>query len=448
MKPSFWRDRRDFVRSAGTALAALTLPGTLRAQGAGTDVAVIGAGAAGIAVARQLKVAGLRVLVLEARDRVGGRAWTDSSSVGVAWDRGCARLAAAATNPWLGFARTNNYEVLAAAPARIVHGALRPPSGADAAAWRALQQGIQERLDTAGRRGLDVPGDAALTQALRDDPWYPLAIAEFAAREGTEPARVSALDRFHGPRLGDEFLVAKGCGALVSLAADDLDVRLRTPVTRVRWDGHGVALETPAGTIAARAVAVTVPPSQLAQGALDFAPRLPVETLEAHHHLPLGLVNGIALRFKRGVVEREETQFLRLRRDDARGLSWTTRVSGGNVFEGRAGGAFAHELESAGETAAVEHALGELVQLLGGEIRRQFDRGAATAWMADPFSRGARSYCLPGRFGARKILTRPVGDRIVFAGEHTQQEAYGTLHGAYASGVRAARQLLALLSGR
>ena len=101
--------------------------------------------------------------------------------------------------------------------------------------------------------------------------------------------------------------------------------------------------------------------------------------------------------------------------------------------------------KAAGEAAAIDHGLGELAQMLGNDVKRLFDRGAATAWAADPFSRGAYSHCLPGRYGARELLTRPVGERIVFAGEHTEQAAYGTLHGAHLSGLRAARQVVELL---
>jgi monoamine oxidase len=83
--------------------------------------------------------------------------------------------------------------------------------------------------------------------------------------------------------------------------------------------------------------------------------------------------------------------------------------------------------------------------MLGGEVRKQFDRGMATAWASDRYARGAYSHCLPGRYGARAVLTRPVGDRLVFAGEHTEQSAYGTLHGAHLSGIRAAAEARRLL---
>lgn len=436
------------MMTVGTSAAALTLPGPVRAQAAGVDVAVIGAGAAGIAAAKQLKTAGLRAIVLEARDRVGGRAWTDTSSVGVAWDRGCARLHATAANPWVAYARSNGFGLEAAAPHRVVREGLKPLNGAETAAWHALNDRVKAELDRAGRRGLDIAAAAALTRGTLEDGWYAMVEAGLAEREGVEPSNFSVLDRFRGAVEGAEYEIDKGCGALVAHAARDAEVRLRTPVTRVRWGGHGVALDTPAGMLAARVAIVAVPPSQVAQGSLGFAPLLPTEVLEAHHQLPLGLINSVALRFKKNVLAATAAEVLRLKRDDLRGLSYATRTGGGNAFSATAGGALAHELEAAGEVAAVDYALGELVRILGGDARRQFDRGSATAWAADPFSRGSRSYCLPGHFGARELLARSLGGRIVFAGEHTEQAAYGTLHGAYLSGVRAARQAAALLAGR
>ena len=76
----------------------------------------------------------------------------------------------------------------------------------------------------------------------------------------------------------------------------------------------------------------------------------------------------------------------------------------------------------------------------------QLTKSMATAWAADPYARGAISYCVPGRSGARALLAQPVGGRLVFAGEHTEPTAYGTLHGAHRSGIRAAAEAHRLLA--
>ncbi|MCU0977037.1 MAG: FAD-dependent oxidoreductase [Steroidobacteraceae bacterium] len=443
---AFSPSRRRLLAGLGAGAAALALPPPLRAQSGALDVAIIGAGGAGLTAARELAAAGLRVAVLEARARIGGRAFTDDSSVGVAWDRGCSWLHASDINPWVAYARANKFEVQPDRWPRHVHEGSQRLSGTVTAALDRLQERLRGEIQSAGRRGLDVAAEQALSAATRSDPWYPMAVASATAWEGVEPSNFSALDQFHFAWKGDDLVIPRGYGTLLAHYARDVRVRTGTPVSRVRWTARGVELQTPAGTLSARACVVAVPSSVIAQAALVFAPALPVEVLQAHHDLPLGLMNKVALRFRRNVFPGEATEVLRARRSDGRGMSYITRLWGSNVCVGHAAGAFAHELEAAGEAAMIDHALGELADMLGGDLRRQFDKGAATAWSADPWSRGAYSHCLPGRFGARAILTRPVGP-LVFAGEHTEQSAYGTLHGAHLSGKRAARQVVELLRG-
>jgi len=308
-----------------------------------------------------------------------------------------------------------------------------------------VRQRMEAELEAAGRHGLDVPAEQTFTQATLQDSWYPVAAAGLTAWEGIEPSNFSSLDSFHYVDRGGDMVVEKGYGTLLEHYAKGVDVRLRTPVSRLRWSGRGVALDTPAGTVSARVAVVAVPSTIVAHGGLVFSPHLPADVLEAHHHLPLGLMNKVALRFKRNFFADEATQVLRQRRSGWRGMSYITRPWDENVVIGLSAGAFAHELEAAGEQAALDFALGELVGMFGSDVRKHVDKGAATAWSSDPFSRGAYSHCLPGRFGAREILTRPLAGRIVFAGEHTEQSAYGTLHGAHLSGLRAARQALELL---
>jgi monoamine oxidase len=445
MNTRFSVDRRRFLLATGASAVALALPSVARAQAAGVDVAVIGAGGAGLAAARQLLAAGLKVLVLEARDRRGGRAWTDTSSVGVAWDRGCSWLHSSQVNPFVAYAAANGFETLPDRSLRFVYDGSKRLSEAGTTGLRTLNERMSRELEAAGRRGLDIPAEQAFTLATRQDPWYPLAAARLTAWEGAEPSNFSALDSYHYLDKGDDLVIPKGYGTLLEHYARDVDVRLRTPVSRVRWAGRGVALDTPAGTLAARAVVVAVPSSIVAQGSLVFTPYLPAEILQAHSDLPLGLMNKVALRFKKNVFPGELSEGLRQQRSGLRGMSYITRLWDSNVALGASAGALAYELEAAGEAAAIEFGVGELAQMLGNDVKRLFDRGAATAWAADPFSRGAYSHCLPGRYGARELLTRPVGERIVFAGEHTEQSAYGTLHGAHLSGLRAARQVLELL---
>jgi monoamine oxidase len=437
-------NRRELLQGIGAG----ALLGGLRTAAAATpnapDVLVIGAGGSGLTAARELMRSGISVLVVEARDRIGGRAHTDTS-LGIPWDRGCSWLHSPNVNPWTAYARSNDFELVPDQFIRQVYDGARRMSGADTAAYRAVEERMQREMSDAARRGLDIPASASFTQATLADPWYPLAETGLTGWEGIEPANFSVLDSGQYVEDGDDLMIPRGYGALLEHYAKGVDVRTGTPVSRIRWNARGVQAETRAGEIGARIAIVALPSAVIADGAVIFAPQLPVAVLQAHHDLPLGLLDKVALKFKRNVFPSERTEFLQLRRNDGRGMNYLTRHWDSHVCVGFFGGRFAHDMEAAGEAAAIDHALGELTTMLGGEVRRQFDRGMATAWASDRYARGAYSHCLPGRYGARAVLTRPVGDRLVFAGEHTEQSAYGTLHGAHLSGIRAAAEARRLL---
>jgi monoamine oxidase len=439
-------NRRQLLQGfgAGALYGSATL--RLAAQAAPPEALVIGAGGAGLTAAKQLLAAGIPVLVLEARDRIGGRAFTDTS-LGVAWDQGCSWLHSSNINPWVGYARRNEFELVPDRYLRHIYEGSRRMGGAETAGYRAVTERMERELGDAGRRGLDIPAAAAFTQATLADPWYAMAESDLTGWEGVEPSNFSALDSWQYVEDGEDLMIPRGYGALLAHYAKDVPVRLRTPVSRIRWTARGVTAESAAGSFSARIAIVALPSAVIADGAVVFAPQLPAEVLQAHHDLPLGLLDKVALKFKRNVFPSERTEMLQLRRSDGRGMNFLTRHWGENFCVAFAGGSFAHELEAAGAQAAVEQALAELTTMLGGDVRKHFDRGMATAWAADPFARGSYSHCVPGRYGARAILARPVGGRILFAGEHVEQTAYGTLHGAHLSGLRAAAEARRLLRG-
>jgi monoamine oxidase len=437
-------NRRQLLQGLG---AGALLGGMRVAWGAAAtapEVIVIGAGGAGLTAAKELIKSGVSALVLEARDRIGGRAFTDTS-LGVPWDRGCSWLHSPNVNPWVSYARQNDFELVPDATARHLFEGSRRLDDRETAGYRAVTERMSRELDEAARRGLDIPAAECFTQATLADPWYPMAETSLTGWEGIEPANYSVLDSARYVEDGDDLMIPRGYGALLVHYAKDVDVRLNAPVSRIRWNAAGVSAETKSGSVSARVAIVALPSTVVADGAVIFTPNLPVEVLQAHHDLPLGLLDKIALKFKRNVFPSERSEFLQVRRADGRSLSFLTRHWHSNVGVAFAGGRYARELEGAGEAGAIEQALSELASMLGGDVRKHFDRGAATAWAADPWARGAYSHCLPGRFGARAVLTRSVGGRLVFAGEHTEQTAYGTLHGAHLSGVRAAAEAKRLL---
>lgn len=438
-------NRRQVLQGIGAGALAGAFGAPLRAATPATpDVLVIGAGGAGLTAAKELVAKGVSVVVLEARDRIGGRAFTDDS-LGFDWDRGASWLHASNVNPFVAYARQNGFDLVPDVGARTVYDGSRRLSEAETAGYRAVHERMNRELGKAGGRGLDIPAEAAFTQDTLADPWYPIAMADLTGWEGVEPANFSALDSYQFAEDGTDLMIPRGYGTLLLHYAKSVDVRLGTPVSRIRWGGRGVVADTDAGPVAARVAIVALPSAIVAEGSVIFSPHLPVEVLQAHNDLPLGLFEKVALRFRKNVFPSEKTEFLRLKRDDGRGLNYLTRQFGSNACIAFAPGRLARALEARGEAAAIAYALDELASMLGGDVRKHFDKGAATAWASDPYARGAYSHCVPGRYGARAVLARPVGGRLVFAGEHTEQSAYGTLHGAHLSGIRAAADARRLL---
>ena len=121
-------NRRQILQGLGAGALVGAFGAPLRAATATPDVLVIGAGGAGLTAARELTAQGVSVLVLEARDRIGGRAFTENS-LGIAWDRGCSWLHSSNVNPWMDYARQNGFEILEDAYPRHVYDGTRRMDG-------------------------------------------------------------------------------------------------------------------------------------------------------------------------------------------------------------------------------------------------------------------------------------------------------------------------------
>ena len=243
-------------------------------------------------------------------------------------------------------------------------------------------------------------------------------------------------------------MIKEGFGTLVQRAAEGIPVRLSTPVSAIDWSGKGVAVETPAGRIEAKAAIVTVAIGALQSGRIRFTPALPDPVRGGIEGLQMGLLGKIALGFEPGArfdlpANQWITYFTRSN-EAAYFLAWPFDF---DLAIGFCGGEFGWELTRAGEAAAVDFGLGELVKLVGSDARRRFRNGRYTQWGADPEMLGTYAHERPGRHGARNALFPPVGERIWFAGEALAGAYAMTCGGAAKSGTSVAERVAATLAG-
>ena len=398
------------------------------------DVIVIGAGAAGLAAARTLIDLGHKAIIIEARDRIGGRAWTESASFGFPIDRGCGWLHAADENPWREIARNLGIAVLEENPVWQSRIGDRRMGEDGNAQWDNAITGWFDDIDAAGAAGRDVPASSV----IGDGPFRRLFDAIVTWACGVEVHELSTLDYSRYRDTGNDWPVPAGYGALVARYGTGLPVRLNTPATLVRWGGRDIAVETPAGTLSAGAVIVTLPPSVMHAGGLRFDPLLPPAKQEAMAAIKVGTANKVFIAVDGDPFGMPDTSYGTSSADRRRIASLSFRQFGRNMVGGYLGGDLAEELELAGEAAMIEFVIGELASMFGASIRTHLGKAIGTRWFADPWSRGAYSAARPGQAGARGVLAEPIDGRLFFAGEACSIDAFGTCHGAYRTGVSAA----------
>lgn len=421
-----------------------------------TDIAIVGAGAAGLAAATELGRRGVRHVVLEAGTRSGGRAWTDETTFpGLPFDRGCHWLHAAEINPLrtaadrLGVA----YDADATFLTRALYRGSRRASERELAAHRAEFETVLSELAVAGVAGT---ADCAALEAVKTrGPTFPLIARTYANITSGDLDEVSVVDGARYHETGGDYPVAQGYGALILALARGTEVQHATPVTRIDWSSGragGVRLDTVRGTLTARAVIVTASTSVLADGAIRFTPELPVEIAEALDACRIGFTEKIALRLDRPLEEFPAGSFFAFMDEpNAAGepplepLSFYANPFGRPLLIGHVGGGFGRTLMGSGAAAAIDFATAVLVRCFGSAFRRRVTGATVTGWGADPYIRGGYSFARPGKADLRWRLETPIGERIFLAGEAVSHKFFSTAHGAHLTGIVAAERAVAAL---
>ncbi len=406
-----------------------------------TEVAIIGGGAAGIGAARRLHDAGVRCLIIEARSRLGGRAWTSRHDGGFALDLGCGWLHSAERNPWTKIAERQGRTLDRTPPPwmRLSLGNGFPHD--EQRAFITAQRAFYDRLDAAGEREPDHPASALLDPNSR---WNNLIGAVTTYVTGAEPDQVSVIDFARYEDDGVNWRVVEGLGTAIAAHADGVPAVLDCAVACIDHTGARLVIETRRGPITADCAIITVPSALLAQEALRFRPALPEKT-DAAAGLPLGLADKLFLSLAQPEEFPPDSRLFG-RTDRTATATYHLRPFGRPLIECYFGGRNAADLESGGQGAFFDFALTELTGLLGSAFARRIAPVALHGWRSDPFARGSYSFALPGQADGRAMLAAPVDERLFFAGEACSRHDFSTAHGALLTGLAAADSVIAARS--
>lgn len=399
------------------------------------EVVVIGAGAAGISAARSCKERGFSYIVLEAGNKIGGRASTVQFPYGSVFDRGAHWLHSPALNPLTRLVLSGpGAETEALANAYSKDGVLLGP--AEAHRCDDLIEKYFADIAARGQTGADVAASetAALAPACR---------IAFTNKVGVPPDRTSALDFGRYVWEGDDIPVKDGMGTLVAGLGAGLDIRLNSPVATIDLtNADRLRVSGTWGSLEARSAVVTVSTGVLQSGAIRFIPELPSLQRAAIEGLPMGSCNKLRLSFTKRVFYDLPPSLLVPLDDPDEAMEIVLRENGEETAVGMFHGPFGRTLAAQGEAAMSDHLVATLAKLFGSDISKCLSPlRISVNWDADPFVRGYVAAALPGCADARAALAEIVQDRLTFAGEATSARFMGDVHGAWLEGQAAMSRL-------
>ena len=444
--------RRQFGALALGSLGAAGLAACAPLPNAqGLTVIVVGAGVAGLAAARQLHDAGAQVIVLEARDRIGGRT-TSVERSGAVLDLGASWIHGVEGNPVTDLARGAGLDLIATDVDSSI--------GFDAATADGLVDDVAlaraaERLDTAVAVGqdadVDEPVRRAVDAAVLGASGDEARLIRYLAASAIENEYAGSIDELStwwfdeaGAFGGGDAMISGGYAQVPEVLAAGLEVRLGAPVTAVTWAAGGATVQTTLETLEADAVIVTVPLGVLQAAGIALDPALPAPQQRAVDGLGMGVLNKVFVQFDQvfwddtvdwiGIVPPEGLDPW---------VDWVTigRADDLPVLLGFAAGDLGRRVDGLSDEQVIASALATLRSAYPGAPEPLY--ALVTRWGADEFARGSYSFAAVGSDPAmRDDLAQPVGGRLYLAGEATSREHPSTVHGALLSGYRAAEQVI------
>jgi monoamine oxidase len=417
-------------------------------------IIIIGAGIAGLAACTHLKEHGFDTMILEARDRCGGRIWTEHHA-GIPFSLGASWIHGIEGNPIAQLAEKTHTKMCAMDRSKFIiydrNGFAIPQDEIERfnKKFDALLLKAKELAFIANK---DISLSTAFSSLINKNTFSPLEQDIFKTKllwfEGHMGAIYECLSARHWDNEeiwpGDNCYLLGSYQPIIDYLKKDCRIQLSKIVKKINLQEGNIEIVTTDETFHADAVIITVSLGVLKKNVITFNPPLPEEKQKAIECLGMGLLNLTSIKFPTCFWQREK-QTMRFTQFNT--LSCPLFFNLHHFIEppiliGTQGSERAQQLENLTDSELIEITMTNFRKFFGAKIPDP-EFYLQTRWSRDPFSYGSYSYIPPGASSVDyETMAKPVANQLFFAGEATSSKHSATTHGAYLSGIREAERII------
>lgn len=451
--------RRTFINDTLTGLPILLLCPTLLASCSkddenispnGKTVVVIGGGISGLAAAKKLKEKGFTVIVLEAQEKTGGRIRTDRS-LGVAFDEGASWIHRPKGNPITSLASKSGANTFFTSDDSVEVFDTNGIAYSDAILTNSENE-FYAALNTVRSAGTQNQSFQTVFNSLfptqaNNRLWKYMLSAFLEFDFGGDISKLSSKffdddEEFKG----EDVIITNGYDKVTDYLAQGLDIRLNTRVTGINYSNAKVSITANGNNIEADYVVVSVPLGVLKNNTITFTPTLPTNKINAINNTNIGNVNKFLLVWNTPFWD-TNLQYIGFTPEIKGKFNYFLNIkkfTSSNGLMTFAFGDYASVTESRTDSQIINEIMLNLKSIYGNSIPNPISF-LRTKWGQNINSFGAYSYATNGSTSADfDTLANEINNKVFFAGEHTERDYRGTVHGAYLSGLREASKIINL----
>lgn len=419
----------------------------------GKKVIVIGAGISGLSAANLLRKHGANVLVIEAKDYIGGRIKTDWSlgapfEFGAGWIHGPSN-----SNPIKNLADKNgskyfltdndSLEVFDRNGWELKENKIEEID----AKWNHCLQKIDDNLPYNSQASLyeAIMSKCSKEWSYQGIKWAATAFTEFDIGGPIEKISASLYDEMKYFK-GEDVVIASGYQKILKSLTIGLDVKLNSPVYKIDYSNDTIHVDTEKESFKVDYIVCSVPLGILKENQIEFTPKLPEKHLSSIENLGFGTVTKLALKFDEIFWDKNIQYFGIMTEKKGRWPYWLNyrTFSNENILLGLSFGNYARKADKMSQNEIMDDGLDVLKNIWEDEVTK-VNSFVATSWLKDPFTRGAYSYVKKGNKKSDfNNLLEPVSSKLFLCGEHTTFSYAGTTHGAYLTGQKAAENIISI----